>query len=125
MGVDGACGGAAADTGGGAILLNGAGFVAEPLLAAWTNEHVDATSRATVLSIRTAFLTLGGALGLLTAGVIARAHGIPPAWLACAVVMLAGAPGYLALAHVSRVATPDLGIEVPAPSAKAGVTGTP
>ncbi len=102
----------------GGILLHGAGAVTEPVLIAWTNEHVDASARATVLSVRSTFLTLGGAVGLLSLGVLARAHGIPAAWTVSATVLLLLAPGYLLLARITRIAAPDLAIDVPVPSSK-------
>jgi MFS family permease len=51
--------------------------VSEPVYAAWTNEHTVSERRATVLSFRSVFLTVGGASGLLLLGFLARYAGIP------------------------------------------------
>jgi MFS family permease len=68
-------------------LLQEMGFgVGEPLLSSWMNEHTDSRNRATVLSIRSMAFTLGGSLGLVCLGIVARAAGIPTAWAMAAVV---------------------------------------
>src|SRR5262249_30267914 len=66
----------------GALVVNERGFgLAEPMYAAWINEHVDSGLRATVLSVRGMVVMLGGAVGLTVTGWVARDHGIPMAWL--------------------------------------------
>jgi MFS family permease len=86
----------------------------EPMLVAWANEHVPADYRATVLSVRSTFITLGGALGLLSLGLVARRFGIPSAWGACAVVFALVAPGYLLLGRQPAAAPADVGPLTPA-----------
>src|SRR5262249_19102499 len=67
----------------------------DPTLVAWTNEHVPAAYRATVLSVRSTFIPSAGAAGLFSLGLVARVFGIAPSGAACAVVLGARAPGYL------------------------------
>jgi MFS family permease len=74
----------------------------DPVLAAWTNEHVEAEQRATVLSIRSVFITLGGATGLVLLGLLARHAGIPAAWMVSAAVTATLVPGYMLLGRVAR-----------------------
>jgi MFS family permease len=82
------------------LLLMEAGFgVAEPLMQAWINEHIPSQQRATVLSVRAMFLTLGGGTGLVCIGLIARGSGIPLAWGAAAAMLAFVAPGFLMLAR--------------------------
>jgi MFS family permease len=82
----------------GAILLWEIGFgLSEPLVQAWMNEHVDSAERATVLSVRSMAFTLGGAVGLVCLGLVARSEGIPTAWLCAAAVLAATFVGYLGL----------------------------
>lgn len=76
--------------------------ISDPLLRAWTNEHTTAAQRATVLSVVSMFSTFGGALGLLTFGLVARAYGIPSAWWCSALVFAVTAPGFLVLGRVAR-----------------------
>ena len=76
--------------------------LSDPVLAAWTNEHVAPDYRATVLSVRSTFFTLGGATGLLAMGQVARGMGIPVAWAASAAVLALMAPGYLFLGRIAR-----------------------
>jgi MFS family permease len=84
------------------ILMAEAGFgVTEPAMQAWMNERIPSEQRATVLSVRSMFSTLGGALGLVTMGLIARAHGIPAAWTACALVLAVVAPGFVVLGRLT------------------------
>src|SRR5262249_26598331 len=83
----------------GALVVNETGFaLAEPMFAAWINEHVDSGLRATVLSVRGMVVMLGGAVGLTVTGWVARDHGIPTAWLVCAAIYcsVAIAPGRIA-----------------------------
>jgi MFS family permease len=89
----------------------------DPLANSWVNEHVGTERRATVLSVRSAFMTLGGAMGLLSFGLVARAHGIPPTWLAIAVLFAGAAPGYVLLGRATATAgRADVGV-APAPLA--------
>ena len=44
---------------------------------------------------------MGGSLGLLAAGRVADAFGIPAAWELCALILLAAAPCYWAIRHVN------------------------
>jgi len=103
-----------------ALLLLEAGFgLSEPLVQALFNEHVPAEQRATVLSVRSMFFTLGGGAGLLSIGLVARGFGIPAAWLVSATVLVLSAPGYLVLQRlVQRTAADLTRIGVAAPPAK-------
>lgn len=74
----------------------------EPLMLGWMNEHAGAAQRATVLSVRQMSFTLGGGIGLLLVGVVARDHGIPAAWLVGATVLAATAAGFAALGRRGR-----------------------
>lgn len=76
--------------------------ISDPLIRAWTNEHTHAARRATVLSVVSMFSTLGGALGLMSLGLVARAYGIPAAWWCSALIFAASAPGFLLLGRVAR-----------------------
>jgi MFS family permease len=69
------------------FLLQEMGFgLAEPVMSSWMNEHTDSRERATVLSVRAMAFTLGGSLGLVSLGLVARAVGIPTAWTVAAVI---------------------------------------
>lgn len=86
----------------GALVLFEVGTAArQPVVAAWLNEHVTEELRATVLSVGGMSFMLGGSLGLLAIGMIARGSGIPAAWLACAALLAAMAPFYLLLGRVA------------------------
>lgn len=76
--------------------------ISDPVIRTWTNEHTSAAQRATVLSVVSMFSTLGGSLGLMTIGLVARAHGIPSAWWCSAVIFAAVAPGFIALGRIAR-----------------------
>lgn len=76
--------------------------IGDPLLRAWTNEHTTTAQRATVLSVVSMFSTLGGAFGLMTFGLVARAYGIPSAWWCSALVFAVSAPGFIVLGRVAR-----------------------
>lgn len=76
--------------------------VSEPALQAWMNERIPSAQRATVLSVRSMFATLGGALGLVCIGFVARDAGIPSAWATSALVFLLITPGFLVLGHFAR-----------------------
>ncbi len=71
--------------------------LSEPTLQGWMNEHVESDVRATVLSVRSMAFTLGGGTGLLCLGLLARAQGIPAAWLVAGVLVIVVAPGYFLL----------------------------
>jgi MFS family permease len=80
------------------VLLMELGFgLTEPLLQAWINEHIPSQQRATVLSVRSMFLTLGGGSGLVCIGALARGAGIPIAWSVSAFLLALIAPGFLIL----------------------------
>jgi hypothetical protein len=66
------------------------------------NEHIGSELRATVLSVEGMAFMLGGSLGLVCLGLVARGYGIPPAWLVCAAIFLAMAPLYLVLGRVAH-----------------------
>lgn len=76
--------------------------ISDPVIRTWTNEHTSAAQRATVLSVVNMFSTLGGAVGLMTIGLVARAHGIPTAWWCSAVIFALVAPGFILLGRVTR-----------------------
>jgi len=91
------------------FLLQEVGFgFSEPVLQAWMSEHATAAQRATILSVRSMSFTLGGGLGLLCLGWLARATDIGTAWLVSAAIYACAAPWFLALARVEAAATPDL-----------------
>ena len=85
----------------GVVLQEIAFGLSDPVLLAWTNEHVAPGERATVLSVRSTFFTLGGASGLLTLGLVARDAGIPRAWAIEAVLFALVAPLYLVLGRLA------------------------
>jgi MFS family permease len=74
----------------------------EPMLQAWMNERIPSAQRATVLSVRSMFATLGGSIGLASIGLVARDAGIPIAWAASALVLLLIAPGFVVLGRLHR-----------------------
>jgi MFS family permease len=85
------------------LMLQEMGFgLSEPVLQAWMNEHIEADRRATVLSVRAMSFTLGGGMGLVCIGLIARDFGAQAAWLASALVVGATAIGFVILARVGR-----------------------
>jgi len=77
--------------------------VSEPVMQAWTNEHVSAERRATVISIRSMVGTFCGGAGLVVLGFVARDHGIQVAWTASALLVLIAAPAYLLLERSAPV----------------------
>jgi len=87
--------------------------LSEPVLQAWMNEHVSADRRATVLSIRSMAGTLGGGLGLIAIGFVARDHGARAAWAVSAVLVLLSAPAYLLLSRLKAPVVPAGSIAVP------------
>lgn len=91
----------------GLVLQEVAFGLTEPVLAGWTNEHVPSERRATLLSVRSTFFTLGGAAGLVAIGLVGRAAGVPAAWAVSAAVFAGTVPGYLLLERAARrVSTP-------------------
>jgi MFS family permease len=68
-----------------------------PFAQSWVNEEIAADQRATLLSFRSTFETLGGSLGLIVTGAIADRTGIPSAWRFAGLLTLATLPCYLAL----------------------------
>jgi MFS family permease len=91
----------------------------EPMLQAWMNERVSADRRATALSIRSMFGTLGGGLGLVAIGFVARDEGARAAWAVSAALVLVTAPAFLLLgrlaAHAVHAETTDV-IAEPVPA---------
>jgi DHA1 family quinolone resistance protein-like MFS transporter len=81
------------------LTLQAVRGLSDPALQGWMNENVDSDLRATVLSVRSMAFTLGGGLGLLSLGLVARSGGISAAWGVSAVLLLAIAPGFLLLAR--------------------------
>jgi MFS transporter, DHA1 family, tetracycline resistance protein len=86
----------------GLVLQEAAFGVTDPVVVGWTNEHVASAQRATVLSVRTTFVTLGGAAGLVVLGLVARHAGLPAVFAASAVLLALTAPGYLLLGRAHR-----------------------
>ncbi len=74
-----------------------------PFAQSWVNEEIKADQRATLLSFRSTFETLGGSIGLLITGVIADRSGIPAAWRFAGVLTLATLPCYWALRNGLQV----------------------
>ncbi len=83
------------------FVMNLCAGAMQPLTQSWFNEHVDADDRATLLSFNSTFSTMGGSLGLLAGGWVADAFGIPAAWEMGALILLAAAPCYWSIRHVS------------------------
>ncbi len=80
------------------ILMQEAAFgLSEPIFMASINDRIGPERRATVISVRSMFVTLGGALGLVTLGLVARGQGIPTAWVIAGVILFAIAPWFLML----------------------------
>jgi MFS family permease len=85
------------------LLLQEVAFgVSEPVAVAWTNDHVAAAQRATVLSVRSTFVIFGMSIGLLTIGLVARTSGMSTAFGTSAALLAAVAPGFLVLGRVAR-----------------------
>ena len=82
------------------FAMNLAAGAMQPLTQSWFNEHIEAAERATLLSFNGTFSTMGGSLGLLAAGRVADAFGIPAAWEMGALILLAAAPCYWMIRHV-------------------------
>lgn len=88
----------------GLLILEFAFAISHPAYQAWLNEHVESDLRATVLSVANMSFTVGGGAGLLTLGWLARETSISLAWTICAVLLLAIAPAFLAVARVPGLA---------------------
>jgi MFS family permease len=101
----------------GLVLQEAAFGVTDPVVVAWTNEHVAAAQRATVLSVRSTFITLGGAAGLVSLGLVARAFGVPATFGVSAVLLALAAPGYALLGRADRRVGTENGATEPAPAA--------
>jgi predicted MFS family arabinose efflux permease len=86
-------------------LLNACMGAVLPFVQSWVNEEIHADQRATLLSFRSTFETLGGSIGLLITGVIADRSGIPAAWRFAGVLTLATLPCYWALRKSFRTAS--------------------
>ena len=85
------------------VLLQEIGLgLSDPVLIAWTNEHVGAAQRATVLSIRSTFVLLGASAGLVSIGLVAQTLGMPAAFTVSAVLFALVAPGFLLLGRTAR-----------------------
>jgi MFS family permease len=86
----------------GGLLLQEIAFgLSDPVTAAWTNEHVAAAQRATVLSVRSTVVLFGASVGLLSIGLVARTFGMPAAFGVSAALFALGAPGFLVLGRVA------------------------
>jgi len=68
-----------------------------PLVQSWFNEQLESFNRATLLSFRSTFETMGGSIGLLFAGHIADTAGIPFEWQIAGLISLCAAPVYWAM----------------------------
>ena len=80
------------------VLLQEAAFgLSEPIFLSWINDRIGPEQRATIISVRSMFVTLGGAVGLLCLGLVARGYGIPLAWALSATLLLLTAPWFLLL----------------------------
>ena len=67
-----------------------------PLVQSWFNEQIESGNRATLLSFRSTFETMGGSMGLLLAGRIADTAGIPFQWQIAGLISMCAAPVYWA-----------------------------
>ena len=76
--------------------------VFEPVITGWMNNHASSELRATILSVRTMTFTLGGAIGLVILGVIARATTIPTVWTISSVILLVVAAWVFVATHHDR-----------------------
>ena len=69
----------------------------QPLVQSWFNEQLESSNRATLLSFKSTFETMGGAIGLLFAGHIADVAGIPFEWQIAGLISVCAAPVYWAI----------------------------
>ncbi len=74
----------------------------EPIKQGWMNDYATTQRRATILSLHSMTWTLGGAIGLVCLGWIARDRSIATAWLASAIICSVAAPAFIALGRVAR-----------------------
>jgi len=82
-----------------------------PLVQSWFNEQIESGNRATLLSFRSTFETMGGSVGLLFAGQIADTAGIPFEWQIAGLISLCAAPVYWA---IRRRETAEVALATPA-----------
>jgi len=107
------------------LLAQEAAFgLMDPVYAAWTNEHVASAERATVISVRSACIMLGGALGLVTIGLVARRFGLQAAMGVSAAVFLLVAPGFVLLGRAARRVAAEEAIAEPVPAVATKVSPT-
>src|SRR5206468_1720389 len=99
----------------GRLLQETAFGVIDPVSAAWTNEHVASGERATVISVRSASMTFGGALGLVAIGLVARAFGLRAAMGVSAAVFVLVAPGFALLGRAARRVALPKAVSEPVP----------
>jgi predicted MFS family arabinose efflux permease len=92
-------------------LLNAAMGAVLPFAQSWINEEISADQRATLLSFRSTFETLGGSIGLLGTGIVADWAGIPRAWQLAGLISLAALPCYLALRRPAKAVTSRLEVQ--------------
>ena len=106
----------------GGWLLQEIGYgLTEPIFQSWTSDQATPEQRATVISLRSMFVTLGGSAGLVLLGLVARAHGIPIAW-GCSAILLVVLAAWIGK-HARRfpeALSVRVPIEVPVPIAKVG-----
>lgn len=81
----------------GIVLAEFAFAVGSPAVEGWINEHIESERRATVLSVWSMSFTIGGALGCLALGMVAKLTSIAIAWGVAAAIFALAAPGYLRL----------------------------
>ncbi len=86
---------------GGWLLQEMSSGVSEPLLQSWMNENVAPRARATILSVRSMAVTLGGGIGLVVIGLAARDVGIPLGWGISAALFALIAPAFLVLGRLA------------------------
>ncbi len=86
----------------GIVLQEIAFGLSEPVYIAWTNDHVAAAQRATVLSVRSTFVTLGASAGLVSIGLVARGAGMPAAFAVSAAMSALVVPGFVILGRAAR-----------------------
>ena len=107
------------------LLAQEAAFgMMDPVYAAWTNEHVASAERATVISVRSACIMLGGALGLVTIGLVARRFGLQAAMGVSAAVFLLVAPGFVLLGRAARRVAAEEAMAEPVPAVATKVSPT-
>ncbi len=88
----------------GIVVMDAVFGLSEPMMQSWMNERVESAQRATVLSVRSMAFTLGGGLGLICLGLLARQSSIALAWGVSATLLILVAPAFLLLARPVPVA---------------------